>query len=79
MKNIICLVILVVFSLSSYSCVTKQKGSSESASGTPTWSQAVYCNIESAQVCVVAQSKEDCKRLGGKKVNACRVYDNKNE
>jgi len=50
MKNIICLLILVVFSLSSYSCVTKDKGSSDSISGTPTWGQAVYCNIESAQV-----------------------------
>ena len=50
MKNIICLLLLVVFSLSSYSCVTKDKGSSDSISGTPTWGQAVYCNIESAQV-----------------------------
>jgi len=70
---------LVVFSLSSYSCVTKGKGSSESTSGTPKWSQAVYCNIESAQVCAVSLSEEDCTKLGGKKVNACRVYDNKNE
>ena len=78
MRNTFLLLTVLIFLLS-LSCVTKQKGSSKSSSGTPTWSQAVYCDIESAQVCAVAQSAEDCTKLGGKKVNACTVYGNTSE
>lgn len=31
----------------------------------------VFCNIESAEVCVVAQTEGDCDKLQGKKVDAC--------
>ena len=31
----------------------------------------VFCNIESAEVCVVAQNEVDCKKLQGKKVDSC--------
>ncbi|MEM7009416.1 MAG: hypothetical protein AAF462_09815 [Thermodesulfobacteriota bacterium] len=30
-----------------------------------------FCNVESAQVCVLTQNEEDCKKLEGKKVDSC--------
>ncbi len=31
----------------------------------------VFCNIESASVCVLAQNENDCKKLEGQKVDSC--------
>jgi len=77
MKKKILVLGIFIFALSSYSCVTNQAGSSKSSAKKPSWSQAVYCNIADAQVCAVAQSKEDCKKLGGKKVSTCPGSNNK--
>ena len=63
--------LLLTFYLFSLSCVTADSSTSGSSSSVPSWSQAIYCNIEDKQVCAVAQSNDDCKKLGGKKVPAC--------
>jgi len=71
MEKTIFIISFVVIAALSPSCAMKD-GSSQSASQKPSWSRAVYCEVESAQVCAVAQSEDDCKKLGGKKVAACK-------
>ena len=34
-------------------------------------SPGVFCKVEDPDVCVIAQSEEDCKKLGGEKVDSC--------
>lgn len=31
----------------------------------------LYCKVEKAEVCVIAQSVEDCEKIGGAKVDSC--------
>jgi len=71
MKNIFFIMIFILFAALFSSCAVKD-GPSQSASQRPSWSGAIYCEVESAQVCAVAQSEDDCKKLGGKKVSACK-------
>ncbi|MEM7009413.1 MAG: hypothetical protein AAF462_09800 [Thermodesulfobacteriota bacterium] len=33
----------------------------------------MFCNISSAEVCVLAKDENDCKKLGGEKVENCPV------
>lgn len=62
---------LIIFALFSYSCVGSQTAESGAGAKKASWSQAVYCQVDELQVCAVAQSKEDCKKLGGTKVSSC--------
>ena len=41
----------------------------EFSEGTP----GLFCNVESKGVCVIAQNEEDCKKLGGEKVDSCEA------
>jgi hypothetical protein len=31
----------------------------------------MFCNIEKAEVCIVARTEKDCTKLGGEKVDSC--------
>jgi len=66
MKKLILVVSIVVFGLSSYSFAAPDIMEFGSQG-----SQGLFCNIEGAEVCVMAQSEEDCKKLEGKKVDSC--------
>ena len=33
----------------------------------------VFCKVEDPDVCVIAQNEEDCKKLGGEKVDSCEA------
>ncbi|MEK6224211.1 MAG: hypothetical protein N2A97_05035 [Thermodesulfobacteriales bacterium] len=71
MKKLILLASVFLFVLSSYSWAANDDDvqaffGSDSGPG-------MFCNIEGAEVCVVARTKEDCTKLGGKKVDSCPV------
>lgn len=37
----------------------------------------VFCSIQAKEVCVLAQTELDCKKLEGKKVDACPHIDSR--
>ena len=63
MKKLILMVSIFIFVLSSYSFASEVEipAAFGSQGGT-----GMFCNIEGAEVCVVARTEEDCTKLGGK-------------
>lgn len=66
MKKLFLIVPVLLFVFSSYSWASTEMGVLGLEGDT-----GMFCNIEEAEVCVVAQSEDDCKKLEGKKVDAC--------
>ena len=36
-------------------------------------SPGMFCKVENPDVCVITQNEEDCKKLGGEKVDSCEA------
>ena len=75
MKKLICVVAVFLFALSPYTWASDTTGMF-SDEGAQT-SKGMYCNVESAEVCVVARTEEDCTKLEGKKVDSCPAPESK--
>ncbi|MCK5710581.1 MAG: hypothetical protein KAI07_08575, partial [Deltaproteobacteria bacterium] len=74
MKKLILLVPIVLFALSSFSFAADEDDVQAffgSQGGT-----GLFCNIEGAEVCVVARTEDDCTKLGGEKVDSCPASQN---
>ena len=39
----------------------------------------LFCEVEKADVCVVARTEEDCTKLGGVKADTCEALENEGE
>jgi hypothetical protein len=39
----------------------------------------LFCEVEKLDVCVMAQTEEDCTKLGGEKVDSCSMAENEKE
>ena len=72
MKKSVLMVPVVLFAMSSFSMASEPMDVPESQVG-----QGMYCNVEKAEVCVVAKTEEDCNKLGGEKVDSCPSSENK--
>jgi len=71
MKKLILMVSIFIFVLSSYSFAADEDDVQAffgSQGGT-----GMFCNIEGAEVCVVARTEDDCTKIDGKKVDSCPV------
>jgi len=68
MKKLILMVSIFIFVLSSYSFAAEVEAETLSL---PSGIAGMSCNVKGAEVCVVARTKEDCTKLGGKKADAC--------
>lgn len=73
-RLVIILVVAVIgFTYSSFNAVAEDAferavvGAELGSEGNP----GLFCNIDSAEVCVLAKTEEDCKKLNGKKVDTC--------
>ncbi len=42
---------------------------------TPGGTVGLFCEVEKVDVCVMAQTGEDCTKLGGKKVDSCSMAE----
>jgi len=69
MKKLILLVPIVLFTLSSY-CLAADEDDVQAFFGSQ-GDTGMFCNIEGAEVCVVARTEDDCTKLDGKKVDSC--------
>jgi hypothetical protein len=74
MKKLILVFSIFIFVLSSYSFAAEVE---VLALSLPSGSAGMFCNVEGAEVCVVARTEEDCTKLGGKKVDSCPVSQEK--
>jgi len=70
MKKLILVFSIFIFVLSSYSFASEVGAETLSL---PSGIAGMLCNVEGAEVCVIARTKEDCKKLDGKKVDSCPV------
>lgn len=39
----------------------------------------LFCEVQKLDVCVMAQTEEDCTKLGGEKVDSCSMAENEKE
>ncbi len=62
------MVSIFIFVLLSYSFASEVE---VLALSLPSGIAGMSCNVEGAEVCVVAHTEEDCTKLGGKKADAC--------
>lgn len=76
MKAVICSVLIFLFVVGSNSFAVDM-GDWEKINLGVEGSPGLFCNIDSAEVCVIAITEEDCKKLEGKKVDACPASQSK--
>ena len=78
MKKLLVISFLLVFALSVFfgmNVNAQGPGAGDSgivwgAEGNPV---GTFCEVEKADVCVLAMSEEDCTKLGGEKADSCLV------
>ncbi|MEM7009414.1 MAG: hypothetical protein AAF462_09805 [Thermodesulfobacteriota bacterium] len=74
MKNIIVVMLLILFGVSFISIDTQAKDIENMGAQMMLGSDqnpGMFCNIESVNVCVLAENEDDCTKLKGEKVDSC--------
>ena len=84
MKKIIAISFLFVFALSAFSLTSYNDANAQRPDNILTFMSenipdGVFCQVEKADVCVIAMNAEDCTKLGGEKKDNCSATDKAEE
>ena len=71
MKKSILFMFVLLFSLSISAAADEIPGMTKSSWDVDDVAAGLFCNVEKAEVCVIARTEEDCTKLGGKKIEVC--------
>ena len=80
MKKLLAISFLLVFSLFVFSGMDVNAQGPGAGDPSIVWDAegvpgGTFCKVEKIHVCVLAMTEEDCTKLGGEKVDGCRLAE----